>query len=232
MNTKNIFFPAEQEILSAFSLTKKNQKPSVLFLHGGGQSKKYRTLALAKKLFQKGIFSFCFDHSGSGESTGKMKNSSLKKRCKEAKIALEFLDKNAPITVCGSSMGGYVATKLLETKKVHTLILFCPAAYNKHAFSVPFTTKFTEIIRKKESWKQSDIFPLLKNFTGNFLFIIGEDDAIIPEGVIELFEKNTQKVAKKEIIRIPHAGHQIHSWLQEHPEEMEKVTEKMMKFIQ
>lgn len=232
MKIKNIFFPAEQEILSALSITKKNQKPSLLFLHGGGKSEKYKTLPLAKQLFQKGISSFSFDHSGSGESTGKMKDSSLKKRWKEAKTAMDFLDENAPLTVCGNSMGGYVATKLLETKKVRTLILFCPAAYNKNAFPAPFNTKFTEIIRKEESWKQSDIFPLLKNFTGNFLLVIGEDDEVIPEGAIELFDAHTQQAAKKEIIRIPNVGHQIHIWLQEHPEEMEEIAEKMVKYME
>ncbi len=151
--SENIYkfnFKADLESLSAIKVaSSENDKPSILFLHGGGQADKYRTLYLAEKLSEKNINSLAFDHSGSGESSGKMSNSSLKKRFEESEKALSFCS-NSELTVCGSSMGAYVALKTLELDlNIKNLILFCPAVYDRKAFEINFDDDFTNIIRKK-----------------------------------------------------------------------------------
>lgn len=225
-------FKADTETLSAIKVVKnENDKPNLLFLHGGGQADKYRTLYLAEKLLDENIDSLAFDHSGSGESSGEMNESSLEKRCKEAEEVLQLCSESE-LTVCGSSMGGYIALKMLEIDfDIKNLILFCPAVYDKEAFKMNFDEQFTNIIRQEESWKNSDVFELLKNFKGNLLIVIGEDDEVIPDGVIELLNKYSSNVNKKKIIKLKGVGHIVHKELTEKEGLADFVLENVVEII-
>lgn len=207
-------------------------KPNFLFIHGAGTSDKDTTLYLAEKLVDGGVSTFAFDHSGSGESSGALNESSLKKRFEEATHALRFLPNKDALTICGSSMGGYIALKLLSTFQTKNLILFCPAVYDENVFGQPFNASFTKKIRQKDSWKNSDIFSLLKTFTGNLLIFIGENDEIIPKEVISLLYKTAQNAKKREIVNITQCPHKIHRWLASHNDKADKVAQKILEFIQ
>lgn len=232
MNTKKIEFHVSNEKIVGLAVSKNDTDiPSFLFVHGGGGSDKYRTLYLAERLLSHDISSLAFDHSGSGESTGFLENSSLTKRYNEALGAIKFLKKDRPLTICGSSMGAYIALKLLEKESVKNLILFCPAIYDARAFSVKFNDGFTDILRQKESWKNSDIFSALEKFNGNLLIFIGKEDEVIPKKVIELLDKVSRNVKKKEIVIVPNCPHKIHTWLSEHNDITDNVAEKISGFL-
>jgi pimeloyl-ACP methyl ester carboxylesterase len=233
----NNLFPFQLEnknnILAGIKVAQeKDDLPNFLFLHGGGLADKFRTLYLAQKLLTKNISSIAFDHSGSGESSGLMKNSSLFQRCQEAEqIIKNFLPTNN-LTICGSSMGGYVALKMLELDfEIKNLILFCPAIYDRQAFKVNFNQDFSNIIRQKKSWEKSDIFPFLKKFTGNLLIFIGENDKIIPREVIQLLDRYSLQVKKKEIVILPKMSHSLHKKLAQDEELTDFVVDKIKKFI-
>jgi hypothetical protein len=115
-------------------------KPSLLFLHGGGAATKERTLYLAHELAQIGIGSVLFDFSGHGESTGKSIESTLEKRVKEAcEVYKNKLDPRRRLGIVASSMGGYVALKMIERQiNVGFVALFSPAVYSDDAFSQRF----------------------------------------------------------------------------------------------
>ena len=73
-----------------------------------------------------------FDFSGHGESSRELKKDCLEKRVHEAKSVMhQFCSEEKPLIICGSSMGGFIAIKLLEFFKISTLILLCPALYTK-----------------------------------------------------------------------------------------------------
>jgi len=184
-NKKDIIFNVNGETLigSAFGEIK-SDITSFLFLHGG-KNPASNIYYLNKKLQDKGISSFTFDHSGHGESSGKLGNSSLEKRVQEAKIAINISGLKEPINICAFSMGGHIAIKLTEIVNVNTLVLFCPAAYTKKAFDVQFDQGFTEVIREKESWKNSDCYQILEKFKGNLLIIIGKEDKLIPKELLK-----------------------------------------------
>jgi pimeloyl-ACP methyl ester carboxylesterase len=149
-------------------------KPTILYLHGAGNSTKERGLPIMVKLAEAGLSIFCFDFSGHGESTGEMKNSSLEKRLSESQAALSFLDDKKPVTVIASSMAGHIALELVKRcPRVKNLILFYPAVYATKAFKIPFTEAFSDIIRQPNSWKDNDVMGSLQQFTGNLLVIIG-----------------------------------------------------------
>ena len=151
----------------------------LLFLHGAGPTTdKTVHQYLEEALLPYNIESCSFDFYGHGEKKIPLSESSLKKRYVEAKQAIQDFHLTEPLNICGSSMGGYIAIKLLEEFKVQNLILFCPAIYDTKAFDVPFDERFTSIIRKEHSWMQTDAFDTFKKFTGNVLIFIGENPLI------------------------------------------------------
>lgn len=208
-----------------------DKKSDFILFHGAGKSTKER----AKQFFHESLFDVVpsivtFDFSGHGESTGELKKSSLKQRVLEAQTAIELFTTKEKLTVCGSSMGGYIALKMLSLYDIKNLILFAPAIYDKEAFNVSFNQGFTEILRKPESWRSSDVLTHLENFTGNLLLFIGKDDEVIPSGVIDLIDNHSSKAAKKEIIRFDNCPHALHDWLDNHPFEKKQVAEKISEY--
>lgn len=232
MKGKKIVFKVNKRTLVGKILGKKTDRLSnFIFFHGAGKSTKEK----AKKIFSKTFFIavsniVTFDFSGHGESAGKLKESSLQKRILEAKKAIEIYTTGKNLTICGSSMGGYVALKMLEFYDVKNIILFAPAIYDKQAINVQFNKGFTKIIRKRESWRNSDVIPLLKKFTGNLIIFIGENDEIITAEVIDLINKYSVKVKKKEIIKFKNCPHAIHNWLDKHPIKKEFVNKKIIEY--
>jgi len=202
-----------------------------ILFHGAGKSTKER----AKEFFDESLFDIVpsivtFDFSGHGESTGELKKSSLKQRVLEAQTAIELFTTKEKLTVCGSSMGGYIALKMLSLYNVKNLVLFAPAIYDKQAFEVPFDQGFTEILRKPDSWENSDVLESLENFSGNLLLFIGKNDEVIPSGVVDLINKHSSNVARKEIVRFDDCPHAIHSWLDSHSSEKKQVAEKISQY--
>lgn len=230
MNSKNITFNCGAETLVGTFCEVDHPQGQVLMLHGAGSSTRERTKYLADYLGTQGVSSFRIDFSGHGESSGKLEESSLEKRVLEAKEAYQVSGFSESVSVIGSSMSGHVAIKLTEHIPVSNLILFCPAIYPAEAYSVAFNAGFSEIIRKENSWVDSDCFEILARFTGKILVIIGTEDTVIPSGVIEKLEASLHGDHQK-VVRLAGASHAIHAWLQEKPEIGEEVEEMISEFI-
>jgi len=227
-------FNCNGETLSGIIAKNKNADiPSFLFLHGAGQSDKSRAFYLMERLQSHGVSTCAFDFSGHGSSSGDLKKSSLQKRTDEAVCAIKkFLPQEKPITICGSSMSGHTAIRLLDDiSNIGSLILFCPAVYDRRAYPVLFNDGFTSIIREKGSWENSEIFPFLEEYSGKLLIFIGENDEVIPKGVIELLDKHSTKATKKEIVVIPECNHMIHTWISQRPQLADQVAEKIFEFL-
>jgi uncharacterized protein len=224
---EKITFKAGEEELKGLFYSKGNKKPDIFFLHGGGQSSKERTAYLQKDLLKNNLTSFAFDFSGSGESSGSMGKSSLKKRIREAKSAINLFDQKS-INLCGSSMGAYIALSLLPDYDIKKLILFCPAIYDAKAKKVPFGEEFSKIIRAKNSWENSDIFPNLKKFRGDLLIFMGEKDEVIPREAISLLDKNFSNCNSKKIIFIPDCPHKMHQWIPKHKSIKKRLQIKLL----
>ncbi len=225
---QTIHFNAGQETLAGnIFAPASGDKPQILFMHGAGSSKKERYTWLAEKLLAQNIASLTFDFSGHGESTGLLAESSLQKRSQEALAALKHIDQSNPFTIMGSSMSGFTALDLLRFVQPANLILFCPAIYTAAAYEARFDDGFTPIIREYESWKNADVLQYLERFEGNLLIIIGDQDEVIPPGVIEMIHQHARKTSSKKILTIPGCGHGIQTWLANNPEMAEKVVGEM-----
>jgi uncharacterized protein len=220
--------PAGNEILScSVDYVDDTTPPTVICLHGGGLSNKNSTKYLSPAFFKHRKSVIRFDFSGQGDSSGDLKESSLKKRYIETKTVLDYLNVTDNLTVVGSSMGGYIAGKLILDYTIDNLILFCPAAYSIDAWDIGFSNGFTKIIRIKNSYLNTDIFKILKTFVGKSLFIIGSEDEVIPEIITELYLDSLENSVKFEKLIIKNCPHPIHRWGERNPEIQEKIKVKI-----
>ncbi len=130
------------------------------------------------------------------------------------------------LSLCGFSMGGYIAIKLLQKFNVQNLILFCPAVYDKKAQHHYFGEEFTSIIRAKDSWKNSDAFKILEKFTGNLILVKGDKDEVVPA---DIFEQIAWAAKNANVIEITlqDCTHSINEFLKSHPTELENVVENI-----
>lgn len=227
-------FQVGDDTLSALSLLPPNdEKHHIFSLHGAGSSSKERALYLLRELSERsGLGTFTFDFSGHGESTGSLKELSLKKREQQARAALSIFGRE-PLFLIGSSMGGDTALRLLKHSRPHSLILFAPALYSDEVHEIPFGVDFTATIRKPESWKSASVvLSLLEGYTGQLLIFTGEDDEIVPHGVIDLLNTHSGKVSRKEIVRLQGCNHSIHSCISGDTALKEVVIRKILDFIE
>lgn len=204
--------------------------PTFVLIHGGGAGSKERIYTYVDFLEEKGISMLAFDQSGAGKDKDNIKQSSLERRTNESIYAIKNFASKEPLVVCGSSMGGEIALRMLAFFDVKSLVLFCPAIYSEKGFSVKFGEGLTEIIREPDSWKTSAALGLLEKFEGKLLIIIGELDTVIPPDVITALDAHSPNVSKKEIYRIPGCPHRYQEWLVEHSDELQKVAEKVAEY--
>lgn len=190
--------------LSASSLEPTAKRQS-LMMHGGARSQEV-FLDLRNLLAHHDIGSIAFDCIGHGQSTGKLADSSLKSRTQQALHLLQHLE--TKIDVCiGVSMGAYNAIQLSKNLQLDALILIVPGVYTPEAYDINFGEQFSEIIRTKNSWIDSDAWKILHDFKGKLLIVSAEHDEVVPNQIPEkLFESASQCAWKHHFI-VPKAQH-------------------------
>lgn len=201
-----------------------------LSLHGGGLSTRASTNYLADCFTDRGIGWASFDCSGWGDSAGERSECSLADRCDDALIILRHL--GLPIDfLIGTSMGGYGALKLLEQTSARNLILFCPAAYAREAWSLRFGHGFTDAIRRPASYLDSDADALCAAYTGNVLYVAAEHDAVIPKDVDAMYRRSFRQARRVDSVLLRDCPHPIHRWAIEKPERVEHIRSVLCAFI-
>ena len=221
----------DKETLSVEILPDNVRKASFASIHGAGQSDKHRIDVILDDLLKNGLSILRFDQSGHGGSTGKLSGSSLSKRVAEASEIIENYADLDNLILCGSSMGGYVAIKLLNQFNPKTLVLFAPSIFIPEAYEVNFTEEFTKIIRKPESWAKSDALEDVSRFKGRLLIITGTEDQVIPKRVIELIYENAENASRKEVFELQGFTHKLFKELSEKPDAKSQVIRKILEFI-
>jgi hypothetical protein len=183
--------------------------PSLLVLHGAGQSCRERFRELREYFLGYGIGSVAFDFVGHGDTGGDLRSSSLKSRTEQACAVIEAVSLPQPFSVLAGSMGGYTAVTLLARYRIASLILIGPAMYAAEAYAIPFNRGFTETIRRPDSWEHSDAWGMLAGFTGRLLVIAGEKDAVIPPGVIRRIHDSARNATERTLYVARGASHMI-----------------------
>lgn len=191
-------------------------KGYALSLHGGGLSTKESTDYLADCFTARGFGWVSFDCSGWGESSGVREECSLTDRLDDALAVIRHYRLNLDFVV-GTSMGGYVAVKLLEAAVVRNLVLICPAAYTPAAWALKFGHGFSEAIRAKDSFLETDIDEVCARYTGNVLYIVGDRDEVIPAEIDRRYRQAFRQAKHYDELVLEDCPHPIHRWVADKP---------------
>ncbi len=205
---------------------------NVLCIHGGGLASKSDFDKIRKILLDNNISSYAFDCIGHGESNGQIGMSSLESRLGQAMAVIKSQNlQSDPLSVIASSMGGYAAIRLVGLYDISNLILIAPAIYDKTAFGVAFGQKFSKIIRKQDSWLNTDAWEIVKNYTGNILIFAAENDQVIPSGVIEGIYNSAKKAKTRKVMLIKNANHPLIGWLNKHPKNLYSASSEIVNLV-
>lgn len=202
--------------------------PRTVALHGGGASSRVGYQPLLDFLADHGHSSVAFDFAGQGESAGDLAASGLRNRAQQALAVVDFLKMPQPVSLIASSMGGHIACSLIEALAPPALVLYCPAAYEAAALDVPFGPAFQQVIRATSDFAASPAFDALERFEGRLLLVLGAEDAVIPRQVEDQYIRRARKARSVEVLRLDGAGHHLHAWLRERPQEAARVAQRVL----
>ena len=189
-----------------------------LLIHGAGQSERGRFAPLRHALHQRGIGSTAFDCIGHGLTGGSLGESSLASRTRQAATVADAQHGASPLALVGTSMGAYNAIKLLETRRVESLVLVVPGVYTPSAYELPFDAGFSAVIRKPRSWEATDAWDILGRFSGRLLVIAAENDAVIPSEIPERLVDAARQARWRQLHVVAGAQHnRLFSLLAERP---------------
>jgi uncharacterized protein len=205
-------------------------KGYALSLHGGGLSTKESTHYLAECFTGRGYGWVSFDCSGWGESTGERAECSLADRLDDALTVIRHYGLRLDILI-GTSMGGPVAVKLLQEVSAGKLVLFCPAAYAASAWPLKFGGAFSEVIRRKDSYLDTDIDEACAHFPGSVLYVIGDRDEVIPEAVDRMYRQAFRQARRFRPLLLTDCPHPIHRWAADKPALIGQLRSELSNFI-
>lgn len=209
-------------------VTRVDQVPRVLALHGGGVSTHLGAQWLMGALAAQGWPGAGFDFVGHGDTGGALEGSSLDHRIAQARAVAQALPLAAPRVLVASSMGGHIACRLIGPLRPRALVLFCPAAYEAAAESQPFGPAFQRTIRATTDFENSPAFAALARFDGRLLLVLGSEDAVIPPAVTAAYRRRARGAERVEVIVLEGAGHLLHRWLAERPAEAARVQARVL----
>ncbi|MGC0341339.1 alpha/beta fold hydrolase [Streptomyces sp. SLBN-8D4] len=195
---------------------------TAVLLHGAGNGSKERLLPLLDMFLAHGIRALAFDFSGHGESSGDLRESSLRRRFEQAVAVIDaHAPADGPLVLVGFSMSGQTVADLARHygERVAALGLCAPAVYAGEAWEVPFGRgdgEFSEIIRRPDSWRRSPALDVLRAYEGRAVLAVPGTDAVIPPEVTEAVQEALTSRSQFTRLELPDADHKLGLWLCDH----------------
>ncbi|MFF8396026.1 alpha/beta fold hydrolase [Streptomyces sp. NPDC016172] len=200
-------------------------RATVVLLHGAGNGCKERLVPLLAEFAAHGCHALAFDFSGHGESTGLLRELSLRRRFEQAVSVIDARARvDGPLVLVGFSMSGQTVADLVGhyRDRVAALGLCAPAVYAGEAWDVPFGAgdgRFSEIIRRPGSWHAAPALDVLRGFEGRAVLAVPGTDEVIPPAVTEAFSQALARRAQFTHWELPDAGHRLGGWFRDHPDD-------------
>lgn len=198
---------------------------TAVLLHGAGIGSKERLLPMLAEFASRGCGGLAFDFSGHGESSGELRELSLRRRFEQAVAVIDArVPADGPLIVVGFSMSGQTVTDLVGHYggRVAAVGLCAPAVYAEEAWDVPFGEgdgRFSEIIRRPDGWRGAPALEVLRGYEGRAVLAVPETDAIIPPEVTRAVQDALSARARFTRFDVPGAEHMLGWWFSEHPED-------------
>ncbi|MER5830757.1 alpha/beta fold hydrolase [Streptomyces sp. NPDC002130] len=200
-------------------------RATVVLLHGAGNGSKERLVPWLAEFAAHGCHALAFDFSGHGESTGLLRELSLRRRFEQAVSVIDARARvDAPLVLVGFSMSGHTVADLVRHygDRVAALGLCAPAVYAGEAWDVPFGAgdgRFSELIRRPGSWRASPALDVLRAYEGRAVLVVPGTDEVIPPAVTEALSEALARRAQFTHRVLPDAGHRLGLWLRDHPDD-------------
>ncbi|MEU0676904.1 alpha/beta fold hydrolase [Streptomyces sp. NPDC006172] len=196
---------------------------TAVLLHGAGGSSSGRLLPLLGEFAAQGCRSLTFDFSGHGESSGELRESSLRRRFEQAVSVIDaFVPADEPLVLVGFSMSGQTVADLVAHYggRVAAVGLCAPAVYAGEAWEEPFGDgdgRFSAVIRAADSWRDSPALSVLRGFEGRAVLAVPGTDTVIPAAVTEAVQDALAVRAQYTRFELPEAEHRLGLWFRDHP---------------
>ncbi|MFE6888134.1 alpha/beta fold hydrolase [Streptomyces sp. NPDC057694] len=209
-------------------------KGTAVVLHGAGKSSTQQLLPLVAEFVARGCRGIAFDFSGHGQSSGTLAELSLKRRFEQAVAVIDaYAGTHAPLILVGFSMSGQTVADLARhyRDRVAALGLCAPAVYAADAWDIPFENgngRFSEIIRRPESWREAPALDALRAYEGRAVLAVPGTDAVIPPAVTEAVQDALTARAQYTRFDLPEAQHQLGTWLCDHGDDREEFVGAVM----
>ncbi|MFH8660554.1 alpha/beta fold hydrolase [Streptomyces afghaniensis] len=205
-------------------------RATAVLLHGAGNGGKDRLVPLLEEFAARGCHALAFDFSGHGESTGLLRELSLRRRFEQAVSVIDARARvGGPLILAGFSMSGQTVADLARHygDRVAALGLCAPAVYAAQAWDVPFGTgdgRFSEIIRRPGSWRESPALDVLGGYEGRAVLAVPGTDEVIPPAVTEAVSAALARRAQFTHWELPQAEHRLGRWFRDHPGDLREFV--------
>ncbi|MFE1987719.1 alpha/beta fold hydrolase [Streptomyces mirabilis] len=207
---------------------------TAVLLHGAGLGNKERLLPLLEEFVARGCRGLAVDFSGHGESSGELKDLSLRRRFEQAVSVIDAsVPADGPLILVGFSMSGQTVADLAGHygRRVVALGLCAPAVYGAEAWRVPFGEgdgRFSEIIRAPDSWRLAPALDVLRGYDGRAVLAVPGTDAVIPPAVTEAVTDALTARAQFTRLEFPDADHMLGLWLRENPADRARFVDAVL----
>ncbi len=198
---------------------------TAVLLHGAGNGSKERLVPLLGEFVARGRRGLAFDFSGHGDSTGRLRELSLRRRFEQAVAVIDArVPADGPLILVGFSMSGQTVADLVGHygERVAAVGLCAPAVYAREAWDVPFGDgdgRFSALIRRPDSWRTAPALDVLRAYGGRAVLAVPGTDAVIPPAVTQAVQDALAARARYTRFDVPDAGHMLGLWFQEHAED-------------
>ncbi|MBC9726076.1 alpha/beta fold hydrolase [Streptomyces sp. TRM68367] len=199
---------------------------TAVVLHGAGNGCAERLRPLLAEFAARGCRALAFDFSGHGESTGALRELSLRRRLGQALSVIDaYSPADGPLVLVGFSMSGQTVADLVRHYggRVAALGLGAPAVYAAQAWDVPFGQgdgRFSAIIRTPGGWRTAPALDVLRAYEGRAVLAVPGTDAVIPPAVTEAVQDALATRAQYTRFELPDAGHHLGLWFRDHPQDL------------
>jgi pimeloyl-ACP methyl ester carboxylesterase len=207
---------------------------TAVVLHGAGNGSKERLLSLLGEFGAQGCHTLAFDFSGHGESTGALRELSLRRRFEQAVAVIDaHVPADGPLVLVGFSMSGQTVADLAAHygERVAALGLCAPAVYAAQAWEVAFGDgdgRFSAIIRTPGSWREAPALDVLRAYEGRAVLAVPGTDAVIPPEVTEAVQDALATGAQFTRLELPDAEHRLGLWFRDHAEDRREFVSAVL----
>ncbi|MBA2811804.1 alpha/beta fold hydrolase [Streptomyces sp. KM273126] len=207
---------------------------AVVLLHGAGNGSKERLLPMLDEFVTRGCRGLALDFSGHGESTGELRELSLRRRFEQAAAVIDArVPADAPLVLVGFSMSGQTVADLARHygERVAAIGLCAPAVYAAEAWPVPFGEgdgEFSTIIRAPESWRAAPALDVFRGYRGRAVLAVPATDHVIPPAVTEAVTDALSTRAQFTRLELPDAEHWLGLWFRDHAEDRREFVDAVL----